>query len=87
MWVEGEKMDDPAVIARVLEAAGLDAAAFAGEIQRPEVKARLIELTDEAVGRGVFGSPSFFAGDEHFFGKDRLDWFEAAISAAENAAR
>ena len=47
-------------------------------------KARLIELTNQAVERGVFGSPSFFVGDEQFFGKDRLNWFEAAINTVGN---
>ena len=84
MWVEEKKMDESAVIAEVLDANRLDANRFAEEIQRPDVKARLIELTNQAVERGVFGSPSFFVGDEQFFGKDRLNWFEAAINTVGN---
>ncbi|MFT5393991.1 MAG: 2-hydroxychromene-2-carboxylate isomerase [Gammaproteobacteria bacterium] len=83
MWVEGKKMDEADVIASVLEAEGLDTERFAAQIQDHGVKARLISLTDDAVARGVFGSPSFFVDDEQFFGKDRLDWFEAAIVSAK----
>ena len=83
MWVDEKKMDDPAVIGEVLSAAGFDAGALAARIAEPEVKQRLIDLTQRAVDRGVFGSPAFFAGDRHFFGKDRMDLFEAAIERAK----
>ena len=47
--------------------------------QAPEVKAALIANTEDAVARGVFGIPTFFVGDEMFFGKDRLRDVEEAI--------
>lgn len=79
MWVDEKKMDDPAVIGEVLTAAGFDAEAIFVRIREPEVKQQLIDLTQAAVDRGVFGSPAFFAGDRQFFGKDRMNLFEAAI--------
>ena len=79
MWVDEKKMDDPAVIGEVLTAAGFDAAALAARTAEPEVKQKLIDLTQGAVDRGVFGSPAFFAGDRQFYGKDRMHLFEAAI--------
>ena len=48
-------------------------------IQDPDVKAQLAANTEESVGRGVFGSPSFFVGNELFFGKDRLREVEDEI--------
>ena len=81
MWETGEKMDDPEVVARVLTAAGLDAAALIAATQDPEVKAELVANTEAAVARGVFGIPTFFVGDEMFFGKERLGQVE------EEAAR
>jgi 2-hydroxychromene-2-carboxylate isomerase len=45
------------------------------------VKDRLIANTTSAVERGVFGSPTFFVGEEMFFGKDRLEQVEEAILA------
>ena len=79
MWVDEKKMDDPVVIGEVLAAAGFDAGALAARIGEPEVKKKLIDLTQAAVDRGVFGSPAFFAGDRQFYGKDRMNLFEAAI--------
>ena len=79
MWEDGCKMDDPAVAGAVLDRAGLDGARLLARTQEPEVKERLLRNTAQAVERGVFGSPTFFVGDEMFFGKDRLRDVEEAI--------
>lgn len=81
MWEEGLKMDDPAVIAACLNAAGLPAEKLLAATQEPDVKAALIANTERAVARGVFGLPAFFVGEEMWFGKDRLREVEEAIAA------
>jgi 2-hydroxychromene-2-carboxylate isomerase len=72
MWADSKKMDDAQVAAAVLQDAGLDGAALLARTQEPEVKARLLQNTEASVARGTFGGPTFFVGDEIFFGKDRL---------------
>jgi 2-hydroxychromene-2-carboxylate isomerase len=72
MWVEPKKMDDPEVAVKALTASGLDAARLFARAQEPEVKAKLMENTQNAVQRGAFGSPTFFVGNEMFFGKEQL---------------
>ncbi len=47
----------------------------------PETKAMLRANTEEAIARGAFGAPTFFVGDEMFFGHDRLDYAEEALTA------
>jgi 2-hydroxychromene-2-carboxylate isomerase len=79
MWVNQLKMDEPDVIGEVLKKAGLDADRILAGMQEPAVKQQLIENTNHSVARGVFGSPSFFVGDEMFFGKDQLRDFEEEI--------
>jgi 2-hydroxychromene-2-carboxylate isomerase len=79
MWERGLKMDDPATIATVLAAAGLDAERLLQTAQAPEVKAGLMANTQAAHDRGAFGAPTFFVGDEMYFGKDRLREVEEAI--------
>ena len=79
MWVEQQNLGDPAVLAATLGDAGFDATVFTALVADPEVKARLIATTDEAVARGVFGAPSFFVGDRLFFGQDRLDFVRDAL--------
>jgi 2-hydroxychromene-2-carboxylate isomerase len=48
-------------------------------IQRPEIKERLKDHTDEALAKGVTGIPTVAIGDELFWGDDRLE--EAAAAA------
>ncbi|HTU63138.1 MAG TPA: 2-hydroxychromene-2-carboxylate isomerase, partial [Polyangiales bacterium] len=81
MWEQGEKLDDAAVIERVLRAGGLDAPALLAMTQTPEVKAQLLANTEAAVQRGVFGLPTFFVGTEMFFGKERLGQIEELLRA------
>jgi 2-hydroxychromene-2-carboxylate isomerase len=79
LWQDGLKLDDPAVWAGVVSAAGLDAAALGALVEDPEVKGELVASTESAVARGAFGVPTFFVGNEMWFGKDRLrDVVEAA---------
>ena len=82
MWEDGRKMDDPAVIAETLAAAGLPAQDIIAKTQDQTVKDRLMASTTRAVERGVFGSPSFFVGDQLYFGKDRLRDVEEALAAS-----
>ena len=72
MWVEPKKMDDPEVAMKAIAASGLDAAKLFARAQQADVKAKLIENTQAAVERGAFGSPTFFVGNEMFFGKEQL---------------
>lgn len=81
MWEQGLKMDDPAVVAQVLDAAGLDSRVLLEATQDPAVKAELMAATEAAAARGAFGAPTFFVGAEMFFGKDRLGQVEAELAA------
>ena len=81
MWVDGLKMDDPAVVRATLDAAGLPGEQLLELAQDAAVKAELIANTEDAVAHGVFGSPSFRVGGELFFGKDKLRDVEEEIAA------
>ena len=72
LWEQQLKMDELDVITNALEQAGLPADEILGGTQDPVIKQKLIEYVNSAVGRGVFGSPSFFVGDQLYFGKDSL---------------
>jgi 2-hydroxychromene-2-carboxylate isomerase len=87
MWEEPKKMDDPEVMMAALTASGIEVARIAAKSQEPAVKGRLVQLTEDAVVRGAFGSPTFFVGDEMFFGKDQLRDVEEEILAQLPANR
>jgi 2-hydroxychromene-2-carboxylate isomerase len=83
VWEQGRKMDDPEVIRAALDEAGLNGAGTLQRIQDQAVKDRLLKNTEGSVARGTFGSPTFFVGEEIFFGKDRLGDVEEAIKTAK----
>ena len=80
MWAEPKQMDDPAVIGAALTSSGLPAAELAALAQTQPVKDRLLANTTASVERGAFGAPTFFVGDEIYFGKDRLRDVEEALA-------
>ena len=82
VWGEPKKMDDPEVVRGVLKNAGFDADRLLALTQDAGVKEQLLKNTEATVARGTFGSPTFFVGDEIFFGKDRLRDVEDEIVSA-----
>lgn len=80
IWVDAQNLNDPAVVGAVLKAAGFDPAALLALTQDPAVKEQLKTVTQEAIDRGVFGAPTFFVGDQMFWGQDRLDFVKEAIT-------
>ncbi|MGH7907427.1 MAG: 2-hydroxychromene-2-carboxylate isomerase [Candidatus Binataceae bacterium] len=79
-WAEGRKLADEAVLRDVLTRASLPADEIIGLSASQPIKDRLREVTSDAIRRGVFGVPTFFVGDEMYWGNDRLDFVEAALS-------
>src|SRR5712672_1618844 len=79
MWAEPKKMDDLEVFRNAFVSSGIDIEKLIARAQQDDVKKRLIELTTDAVNRGAFGSPTFFVGNEMFFGKDQLRDVEESI--------
>jgi len=81
MWIDELDMGQPEVVGKVMTKGGFDPAEVMAKASDPAVKEQLKKATEEAVSRGVFGAPTFFVGDDMFFGQDRLEWVEAAASS------
>lgn len=79
MWEDGLKLDDPEVLHKAFADAGFDADKIMADMGDDAIKAKLMENTNAAVERGAFGIPTFFVGDEMFFGKERLEQLEALL--------
>ena len=86
MWSDPKKMDDLEVITAALEESDLPVESILAGAQETEVKRQLIQNTEDSVRRGVFGSPSFFVGEELYFGKDRLREVEEEIERRSGTA-
>ena len=82
MWEEGLNLSDPTVIHATLAKHSIHAEPLLQAIQSAEVKSALLDNTQKAFDRGAFGSPTFFVGQEIFFGKDRLRDVEEAITSS-----
>ncbi|MBF6561308.1 MAG: 2-hydroxychromene-2-carboxylate isomerase [Candidatus Binataceae bacterium] len=80
MWADPKKLDDPAVLRAALTESGLEADRILELAGVQAIKDRLLENTQRSVERGTFGAPTFFVGDEIFFGKDRLRDVEELIA-------
>ena len=78
-WADDRDIDNEEAARSALDGLVPDAGALIGAALDPANKLRLRARTEEAQARGIFGAPSFFVGDEMFWGNDRL---EAAIDLA-----
>ena len=80
-WGNPSDLGNEEVFRSLLERAGIDVGAFLRAIDEQSTKDELRRATELAVERGVFGAPTFFVGDEMFWGNDRLDFVERALGA------
>ena len=76
LWRDEENIADPATLGRIGAQHGVANAAAAIRTGEPAFRA----LTEEALGRGVFGAPTYVVDDELFWGQDRLEFVERALA-------
>ena len=81
-WNLGLNLGDPEVVTELLQQHDLPAAERLAMTQEPDIKQALIDATEASVKRGCFGAPTFFVGNEMFFGQDRLDFIEEILQQA-----
>ena len=80
MWAKPRNLGEAQELAAVLCEAGFDVGEFQSLVNDAAVKERLKQQTEQAVARGVFGAPTFFVGDDMFWGQDRLDFVAEALA-------
>src|SRR5215471_11822475 len=83
-WTDAVNVTDRSEIVRQLEAAGLDGSSILQKADEPQYAKRPESNTQLAAEHGVFGSPTFIAGDDLFFGNDRLDFLEATLKKSSS---
>ena len=77
-----EDISQDEVLGEICRQVGIDEQAFFAGIAMPDIKQQLKANTDEAIRRGAFGSPTFFVGDDMYFGNDRLPLVRSAVLRA-----
>lgn len=81
MWIDQQNMGDIDTVKTVLNIANIDAEVLLQMSETAAIKSALIEKTEAAVKRGIFGAPTMFMSDEMYFGQDRLDFIEENLQA------
>jgi 2-hydroxychromene-2-carboxylate isomerase len=81
IWVDSRNLNDPVTVGQVLTDAGFDAATLLAMANEQATKDQLKAVTMKAVERGVFGAPTFFVGEDMFWGQDRMEQVKAALKA------
>jgi 2-hydroxychromene-2-carboxylate isomerase len=72
-FIDDHDIDDCAPVTEVLASLGVEPAPWIARAQSDEGKAALRIQVEEAVNLGIFGAPTFFVGNEMFWGNDRLE--------------
>ena len=81
IWIDGLNMGDEMVLQKVLSDNNFNSHDIFKLASTDSVKEILIENTDSAVKRGLFGVPTIFINGEMFFGQDRLDFVEEILKS------
>ncbi|UJA04707.1 2-hydroxychromene-2-carboxylate isomerase [Acinetobacter johnsonii] len=82
MFGTPQNLNEPTVLAEVLKSSGFSVEDIMSMVQSDVVKQKLITETEQAILRGIFGAPTFFVGDEMYWGQDRLHFVEQALNKA-----
>lgn len=81
-WRDQTPLDTEADVRAVLQRAGAAVEVFDGA----ELRTALAAASQEAAEKGVFGAPTFIAGDAMFFGNDRLSFLRDHLKQKAEAA-
>ncbi|MDA1308922.1 MAG: 2-hydroxychromene-2-carboxylate isomerase [Proteobacteria bacterium] len=78
-WAESADLADPSSLMQIAGDVGLDGKGWLDLADSPAIAAQYAANTDEAIARGVLGSPTYFVEGDMFYGQDRLDLVERAL--------
>jgi 2-hydroxychromene-2-carboxylate isomerase len=81
IWVDAMNLNAPEVVEQVLREAHFDPVELLQLANEQATKDRLKDITTQAVDRGVFGAPTFFVGQDMFWGQDRIEQLKVALRA------
>jgi 2-hydroxychromene-2-carboxylate isomerase len=80
VWVEDRDIADAGTLAAIASEQSLDPQVLVAIADAPDTGARYEALTQEAIGRQVFGAPTYVYRDELFWGQDRLDFLDRELA-------
>lgn len=81
VWADELDVEDPGTLAALADRCGFDGQALLAAAEAPILSEKAEALTREAIGHDLFGAPFYVYRGEPFWGQDRLDQLEAAITS------
>ncbi|HJW52402.1 MAG TPA: 2-hydroxychromene-2-carboxylate isomerase [Burkholderiaceae bacterium] len=82
IWTEDRDISSRDTLRDIAGARGLDAQALLTQAASAGIAAVYVMQSQEAIARGIFGSPTYTYNDEIFWGQDRLDFLDRALARA-----
>ena len=79
VWVREEDVSETSVVIGAIERSGGSADDLLAAANHSNVQDIIIENSEQAVSKGVFGVPSYVVGEEVFWGQDRLEFLDAFL--------
>ena len=73
-WRDNADISDLNILGKILKHTGLDEKKFFDKVQSTEIKNKLIEITNDAFQKDIFGAPTFVVNNKIFWGQDRLEY-------------
>ncbi len=80
IWEQQRNIADAATMQAIATECGLPSSELAARAQAPDIAEKFMALTQEAIGRSVFGAPTYVVADELFWGQDRLDFLDRKLA-------
>ena len=80
VWVREEDVSETSVVVGAIERSGGSPDDLLATVRNSTVQEILVQNSEQAVGKGVFGVPSYVVGEEVFWGQDRLEFLDVFLS-------
>ncbi len=80
VWLDEKDIASESVLSELIEKSGLDAQSVLKSAKSEQTATTYLADSNAAVERGVFGAPTYAVGDQLFWGQDRLQFLESALS-------
>ena len=80
VWVREEDVSETSVVIGAIERSGGSIDDLLAAANHSNVQDIIIENSEQAVSKGVFGVPSYVVGEEVFWGQDRLEFLDLFLN-------
>ena len=80
VWVREEDVSETSVVIGAIERSGGSVDDLLAAANHSNVQDIIIENSEQAVSKGVFGVPSYVVGEEVFWGQDRLEFLDQFLN-------